>query len=128
MPHFPCMQLMPSEMFSCARMHLATSLTSPDGCYRFFAFPLVGSDFPYASPGNIVRTNTYASAGKILVEGRDRSMRSRWFARKLRPEISRRGKKTMGRCDDGGGFNDNSCENLIVKDAGLFFSESTVGF
>lgn len=34
----------------------------PDVCYTFFAFPPVGSDFPYASSGNIVRMNTYAGA------------------------------------------------------------------
>jgi len=40
----------------------ARECISRDGCYTFFAFPPVGSDFPYASPGNIVRTNTYVGA------------------------------------------------------------------
>lgn len=48
-------------------------------------------------------------------------MRSRRFARKLRPEISRRGKKMMGRRSDDVGFNDNSCGDSIVKDALFFF-------
>lgn len=81
---------------------------------RFSRFHSSDRIFHMHTPGEYHK-NEYVGervAGKTLVEGRDRSMRSRQFAQKLRPEISQRGKKKMGR-DDERNFNDNSCEDSI---------------
>lgn len=82
------------------------------------------SDRIFHMHGNIVRANIYARElqGKLsFVEGRDRSMRSRRFARKLRPEISQRGQKMGRRETTNVAFNDNSCENSIGNFIIFFF-------
>jgi len=68
-----------------------------DGCYTFFAFPPVGSDFPYASSGNIVRMNTYAGA---RAQGKLTSREGSIDALSVRPETPSRNKPA--REDDDG--------------------------
>lgn len=72
-----------------------------DGCYTFFAFPPVGSDFPYASPGNVVRTNirtrTRGREGKLSAPREEGSIDA---LSPVRPETPARNKPAREE-DDG---------------------------